>query len=168
MTTSIFGLITFGGVGIKSSVTLKGERSLEYAAEGATTAAIQAVRYSNLQFNQYPPQDCLPDGAVLTVPDTVTIPINQDQMVVDCAATVLPQGSPARPQDRVIAFYACTQTQLAGPPPNYCYAGNAILSATVDFQDVTSAGVYRCSSTDTTTCGTGENIVSWVIQTSDN
>src|SRR5579872_4413222 len=51
VTLSIFGLITFGGTGILNAANLQGQRSLEFAADGATTAAIQAVRYSNYQFN---------------------------------------------------------------------------------------------------------------------
>lgn len=165
---SIFSLITFGGVGTKNAVNLRGQRSLEYAAEGVTEAAIQAVRYSNDAFT-YPPVDCLPNGAALSEPgDSVTMTINGEQMVVDCAASALPANSPSRPQDRVVAFYACPVATLTGTPPA-CFPSNAIVAATVDFQDVSSAGVYQCSSsTGNATCGTGVAIVSWVLQTADN
>jgi hypothetical protein len=168
VTVSVFGLITFGGVGIKNAVNLKGERSLEYAAAGATEAAIQAVRYSDLSFS-YPPVDCLPDGAVLstTPPDTVTMTINNLTMVVDCATTVWPSSYQPRPQDRIVALYACLQSSLVGSTP--CGSGNAIISATVDFQDVSSGGIYDCSSaTGTATCGTGVAILSWVVQNADS
>ena len=168
VTFSIFGLITFGGVGIKNTVGLKSQRALEYAADGATTAAIQTVRYSYLSFNAYPPIDCLPDGAVLSAPDSVTMTINSEQMVVDCSSTSLPSNLSPRPQDRVIAFYACTTSQLTTGPEPYCFAGNSIVTATVDFQDVSNGGVYDCSNINTATCGTGESIVSWVVQTADN
>lgn len=168
VTFSVFGLITFGGVGIKNTVGLKSQRALEYAADGATTAAIQAVRYSYLPFSAYPPSDCLPDGAVLSASDNVTMTINGDQMVVDCSSTILPSNLSPRPQDRVIAFYACTSSQLSGGPQNYCFAGNSIVTATVDFQDVSTGGVYQCSNINTTTCGTGESIISWVVETADS
>jgi hypothetical protein len=173
VTLSIFGLITFGGVGILNSTNLQGQRSLEYAADGATSAAIEAVRYSDDSFHDYRPEDCLPDGAVLTlVTDPSTNPplgesttsqmsIDGDAMMVDCI-TGLPNSSV--PQfTRVVTFYACLQT--AAP----CTANNSIVAATVDFEDVSSAGVDDClSSTDSSTCGSGEVISSWVVQTSDN
>jgi hypothetical protein len=169
VTTAIFGLITFGGAGIMNATNLKGQRSLEYAADGAATAAIQAVRYSYLPFG-YPPVDCLPDGAILTInpPDNVTMTINGDQMVVDCAASILPPNYPPQPQGRVIAFYACQQADLTGSPLA-CYSGNAIVAVTVAFQDTSSAGVYECSTpTNTATCGTGESIISWDVQTAND
>ena len=171
---SVLSLITFGGVGIKNTVNLKGQRNLEYAADGATSAAIQAVRYSYQTFSAYPPTDCLPDGAVFTSGDTVTITINSNIMVVDCTATVrppnsLPVNSSTRPEDRVIAFYACTTLQLtaSGGQP-YCYAGNAIVAATVDFEDVSAGGFYECSNTNASTCGTGEAVESWAVQNANS
>lgn len=164
---STLGLITFGGVGLKDATSLQGQRSLEYAADGATEAAVQAVRYSSLAFS-YPPVDCLPDGAILTMPDSVTMTINGDLMVVDCAATVLPSNLPARPLDRVIAFYACPLNALIGTPPT-CFSGNAVVAATIDFQDVSPSGVHQCSSASgSATCGTGVATISWVVQNADN
>lgn len=166
---SIFGLVTFGGVGIKNTVNLKGQSSLEYAADGATEAAIQAVRYSYQSFSvpAWPPEDCLPDGAVLQEPgDTVTMTIDGDDMAVDCVATILPSGSTPRPQDRIIAFYACLQTGAGAPAT--CYSSNAVVSATIDFEDVSPAGIHECSATNTTTCGLGVAVVSWDVQTANN
>jgi hypothetical protein len=164
---STLGLITFGGVGIKDATSLQGQRSMQYAADGSIEAAIQAVRYSYLPFG-YPPVDCLPDGAILTMPDNTTMPVNGQQMVVDCAATVLPSSVPPRPLDRIIAFYACPTSGLVGSPPT-CFSGNAVVAATIDFQDVSASGVHQCSSaTNEATCGTGVATISWVIQNADN
>jgi hypothetical protein len=175
VTFAIFGLVTFGGVGILNSTNLKGQRSLEYAADGAITAAIQAVRYSPDGFSNPQPVSCLPDGAVLQLTSdgneasstaSMMIPPNGPNgvsMAVDCIAGL----SSTTPQfTRVVTFYACPQTN----GPVLCVAGNSVVAATVDFEDVTSSGVDQCSaSTDTLlTCGVGEEIATWVVQTSDN
>lgn len=169
VTLSIFGLITFGGVGILNSTNLKGQRSLEYAADGATTAAIQAVRYSPFYFSNPQPEDCLPDGAVLSLPNnggfassTPSITIDGVSMTVDCIEGITATSTPQF--TRVVTFYACLAS--LGVP---CTAINSIVTATVDFEDVTLTGVEQCSSaTQTSTCGTGEVINSWVVQTAND
>jgi len=161
VTLSIFGLITFGGVGILNASSLQGQRSLEYAADGATSASIQAVRYSYFAFNNPQPVDCLPDGAVFTQPSTTaSMSIDGDNMTVDCI-TGLPDSSVTQ-FTRVVTFYACLQT--AAP----CTANNSVVAATVDFEDVSPAGVDDClNATDASTCGIGEVISSWVVQTAN-
>jgi len=171
VTLSIFALITFGGVGILNATNLQGQRSLEYAADGATSASIQAVRYSYYPFTNPQPVDCLPDGTVLTLPfnhstntyesTTSDITIDGENITVDCIAG---QPDPSGAQfSRVVTFYACLQA--AAP----CTANNAVVAATVKFEDVSQAGVDQClSATDTSTCGTGEVISSWVVQTANN
>jgi len=171
VTLSILALITFGGVGILSASNLQGQRSMEYAADGATTASIQAVRYSSYSFGNAQPVDCLPDGAVLTLAlnpttnmyqsTTAEMSINGNDMVVDCISGLPVQSVPQF--TRVVTFYACLR---ANAP---CTANNSIVAATVDFEDVSSAGVNLCTSaTVASTCGTGEVISSWVVQTADN
>jgi hypothetical protein len=171
VTFSILGLITFGGTGIKDAASLEGQRSLEYAADGATTAAIQAVRYSYYTFSNTTdnpqPQECLPNGASFSLPDSAPpMTINGVPMMVDCIAG-LPSSS--TPQfTRVITFYACTASN--------CSASNAVVAATVDFEDVNANanGVDECSPPpvgggpfETTTCGMGETIQTWDVQTAN-
>lgn len=173
VTLSIFGLITFGGTGILNATNLEGQRALEYAADGATSASIQAVRYSYFSFSKNTPQpvDCLPDGAVLTLPlnpstntnesTTADMAINGDDITVDCIGglsdSTVPQFT------RVVIFYACLQTVAP------CTTNNSVVAATVDFEDYSPTHVDQCvSATDTATCGTGEVISSWVVETADN
>jgi len=162
VTIAIFGLVTFGGVGIKNAANLKGQRSLEYAADGATAAAVQAVRYSYFTFNNPQPVDCLPDGAVLTIPSTTaSMTINNDQVTVDCILG--PQPTPPVAQfTRVVTFYACPQSVAP------CNGNNSVVIATIDFEDVNSSGVGQCSATNTSTCGIGEVVGNWVVQTANS
>jgi hypothetical protein len=166
---SVLGLLTFGGNGIKDATSLQGQRSLEYAADGATTAAIQAVRYSYYAFNGPPttntnftnaPGDCLPDGAVLTLPDTASMTIDGVTMTVTCTGALYTIPTPQQ-NTRVITFYACLQGS--------CTSSNAILAATVAFQDLSPGGIYGCyDAPDSTTCGTGVVIQSWTFETANN
>ena len=161
VTISIFGLITFGGTGILNATNLEGQRSLEFAADGAATAAVQAVRYSNLGFNTTSVEDCLPDGAVLNPasPTPQTMTVNGITMTVDCTATQLPASQPN--VTRAIAFYACQQAP--------CLANNSVVEAIVYFDDSSASGLDECSSpTETATCGAGMTIDSWVVETANN
>lgn len=170
---AIYGLVTFGGVGILNATSLKGQRSLEYAADGATSTAIQAVRYSPYAFSNPQPESCLPDGAELQLTSssneasgTNFITINDVTMGVDCIASI----ASTTPQfTRVVTFYACLQPN-APTTPTACVASNSIVAATVDFEDVNSSGVDNCSvSSDTlSTCGMGEEVASWTVQTANN
>jgi hypothetical protein len=164
LSLSIYGLVTFGGIGIKNTVNLKGQQSLEYAADGATEASIQAVRYSNYAWN-YPLGnlqlvDCLPDGAIFAAPSTTpSLTINNTPITVDC---IPGPPSPASHVTRVVTFYACPQ---AVSP---CSAANSVVFATVDFEDVTPTGSDQCNNTNIMTCGMGEIITSWVVQTAND
>jgi hypothetical protein len=166
MSISVLGLLTFGGTGITNATNLQGQRSLEYGADGATTSAIQAVRYSYDAFNNPQPTGCLPDGATLALPDTTpSITINNVAFMVECIAG-LPSTIPQ--YTRVITFYACVLQSS-------CSASNAIIAATVDFEDVSQTDLDECAAPvtsgapfNTTTCGTGETISSWVVETADN
>jgi hypothetical protein len=169
VTLSIFGLITFGGTGILNATNLQGQRSLEFAADGATTAAIQAVRYSNYAFTTTGVEDCLPDGTVLapTAPTgsgTKTMVVNQIPISVDCTAATSspPSGT------REINFYACQQTS-SSYATTQCLANNSILVAKVSFDDVSSSGLDACSyPPNSATCGSGMTIEGWVDQTANN
>jgi len=176
VTFSIFGLITFGGTGIKDATSLKGQRSLEYGADGATTAAIQAVRYSYDTFNNPQPQGCMPDGATLALPEpnTTSITIAEDgsnyAFVTDCIAG-LPSAVPQ--YTRVVTFYTCLYNSSNPSVP--CTSNDAVVAATVDFEDTSQSDLDECSAPVTTggtfstaTCGTGETISTWVVQTADN
>ena len=111
VSVTLLALISMSGNDIKSSVNLESERSLEYAAAGATNAAIRAVRYSYYAFNGttgHSSDDCLPDGAAFTNPDgnTTSMTLNGIVMRVDCSGT-LNAGSQ---NTRVVTFDACNLT----------------------------------------------------------
>jgi hypothetical protein len=165
---SVLGLITFGGTGLLNATNLQGQRSLEFAADGATSAAVQAVRYSYNQFSPSSIEDCLPDGAVLTPSSTgsQTMFINGLYMTVDCA-----QAPPPLPPNvtRSINFYACVQQGAVAQVPPNCLANNAVVVATVNFDDVSTSGLYACASaTVSSTCGTGMTIGNWIVETANN
>ena len=169
---SVLGLLTFGGTGIKNAASLQGQRDIEYAADGATTAAIEGVRYSfeNYESNTYqwptgpaapsptppigtpPTAPCLPSGAS-------QVTIDGDAMVVSCL------GTPTQQTDtRVITFYACLLPSGNAANTYPCSSNDDVVAATVDFQDVSSSGIYDCSDAqDMTTCGTGMVVTSWIV-----
>jgi len=155
---TLLALISMSGNDIKNSVNLESERSLEYAAAGATNAAIQAVRYSYYAFNGstgHSGDDCLPDGAAFTNPDgnTNSMTLNGIVMRVDCSG-MLNAGSQ---NTRVVTFDACDLTT--------CTAANSVIVATVDFQDYSTSGSYQCTSQEViSSCGTGFVIASWIVQ----
>jgi hypothetical protein len=154
---SVLGLLTFGGTGIKDAASLQGQRSVEYAADGATTAAIQTVRYSYEAYdgNTNPAGDCLPTGSTIMIPEDG---VNYT-LTVDCSGTLEAAPTPQQ-YTREVSFYACMQSS--------CSESNAIVAATVDFQDLSSVtGVDGCDSSDTSTCGTGMVISDWIVKNID-
>ena len=153
---SVLGLLTFGGTGITDATSLQGQRALQYAADGAVTASIQSVRYTSNYYavvNQEPTTDCLPNGAT-------SMTLDGDQMTVGCTGTL---ALPVPQQNtRVITFYGCLGSATGTASP--CLSSNAIIAATVDFQDISSSGFYDCSDpADSLTCGTGMTMANWVV-----
>ena len=155
---TLAALVGMSGNDIRNSVNLQSERSLEYAAAGATNAAIQSVRYSYYAFNGTSGKsgdDCLPDGAAFTNPDanTTSMTLNGIVIHVDCSGT-LNAGSQ---NTRVVTFDACNQAT--------CTSANSVIVATVDFEDYATSGAYQCTSQEViSSCGTGFVIASWIVQ----
>ena len=138
----IVALLTVGGNSFLVTAHLRTQRSLEYAADGATDAAVQAVRYS---YNPYATTaDCLPQSVA-------SMTISGVAITVDCSGT----GPALSAQTRVVTFWACQQTT--------CTSSNAIVTAQVTFDDYSATGAYSCSSASVTTCGTGMTIDSWTV-----
>lgn len=81
---AVAGLVTFAGTALMDTAQLKSTRALQYAADGATDIAIQAVRYSPDAYEKptlspaTPPQNCLGPNSVL---------INGFHISVDCTGT---------------------------------------------------------------------------------
>jgi hypothetical protein len=142
ISVSIVALLTVGGNSLLVSSQLRTQRSIEYAADGATDAAVQAVRYS---YNTYTTAaDCLPESVA-------SMTISGIAVTVDCSGT----GPALSSQTRIVTFYACQQTA--------CTSSNAIVTAQVTFDDYSATGAYSCSSASVTTCGTGMTINSWTV-----
>jgi hypothetical protein len=141
-------LVSATGSDILNSSNLKAQRSLEYAADGATSLATQNVRYSGNNYST--PGDCLPNGSSVSL-DGVNV-------TVDCSQQ---QFDPVSGVTRVVNFYACTAAS--------CTSGNAVLQAQVTFDDYSVTNSYSCSpGGPTSTCGTAMTINTWILKTANN
>jgi hypothetical protein len=141
-------LVSATGSDLLNSSNLKTQRSLEYAADGATSMATQRVRYSGATYAT--PGDCLPNGSSVSL-DGVNV-------TVDCSQQ---QFDPVSGVTRVVNFYACTAAS--------CTSGNAVLQAQVTFDDYSVTNSYSCSpGGPTSTCGTAMTVNTWILKTANN
>jgi hypothetical protein len=153
-------LLTFTGNDLTNTSNLRSQRSLEYAADGATDAALQAVRYSESAYRGGP-QPCMPDDAPF-------MSINGDEITVDCgngtrsARTSCISTSVLPCETRSVNLYACEGTGTCTST-----SSRLQLQAVVAFDDYSSSNVLMCQrggSASTATCGTGMAVVSWVVR----
>jgi hypothetical protein len=142
---ALLALVNFAGGALLNTVNLNSQRGLEYAADGATTAAAQATRYS---YNTYTsPGNCLPGGQT-------SMTINGIAISVQCSAVNFNPNSAAT---REVLFLACR----AGS----CTMANSIIQASVTYDDYSTSGSYVCGpATGTETCGSGMTVNSWLVQ----
>jgi len=168
VSVAVLAVLGFAGNGLLSTAQLKAQRSLEYAADSATNAAVQGVRYSPYAFDggtyggvvSPTDSDCLPNGPALVIPDVAVMTINGQSMTVDCATANLP---PTPQATRTVNFYAC----LTAKAP--CTQAKAIVYAQVGYNDYSQFDIYLCSdSADVGTCGTGMTINQWIVETGNN
>ena len=145
---AVSALLSLGGGSLLDTAQFRTLRATDYAADGATDAAVQAVRYSSDAYNVGGPSSCLPDALS-------SIPISGVAISVDCIGTLSKSD-----QTRVVDFFACLSTG--------CSASNAILQAQVTFDDYSTTDSYTCNTSATTTCGTGMEINSWVINAANS
>ncbi len=132
-----------------NSSNLKAQRSVEYAADGATTMAVQTARYSPSTYIQPGPSDCLPGGSPQNI-DTVEI-------WVECTGI---HYDPTSEVTRIIDFRACTTKD--------CPNGSVILRARVVFDDYSAAHIGDCAPNMSSTCGTAMTIESWILETANH
>ncbi len=159
----MLSLLSLTGNDIINASNLQSERSLDYAADGATTASMQAVRYSNTLGSSSAAQPCMPNGAS-------SITVNGVQVTVDCARGRRPNPMCIKPNPsslmcttRVVDFFAC------GGAGSSCTATSQalVLSAQAAFDDYPSSpgSTDNCSvSTGTETCGIGMAVDSWSVR----
>lgn len=165
MSVTLLAIVNFAGDALINTANLKGQRALEYSADAATDAAIQTVRYSYYAFDgtTNASGDCVPDGTVLILPDTATMPaVNGSTMTVTCSGVINRDPVTHQPQQntRTVTFTTCEQAT--------CTNSNAIIVAIVTFQDYSTAGIYKCTSApDSATCGTGDIVQSWIEKTAN-
>jgi hypothetical protein len=147
----LVALATAASDDLVNSNNLAGQRSLEYAADGATTLAAQSVRYSGQSYSTTP-TSCLPGGSVT---------INKKTIYVDCTYQSPPNAGSVT---RAINFYACGTA--AG-----CSSSNAIVQAQVYYNDYPPGNGTTPICTpggETSTCGTAMTINSWIVETGNN
>lgn len=163
-------LLTLTGNDLLNSSNLRTQRSVEYAADGAADAAVQAVRYSESAY-MGAPQACLPSTPPAGSPSSITIGEASNpgvQITVDCgngarsrrsclSRTVLPCVT------RSVSVYACQGTGTCTSTSPHLQ-----LQATVGFDDYSATNVLLCSRTSTATCGTGMAIESWLVRGSNS
>jgi len=164
----LLALVSMSGNDLLNTSNLKTQRSLEYAADGATTAAVQAVRNSYLAYNGTVGAVgalCTPDGP--SGASVVMTQVDGDAMIVDCTSQAYnPPSSPSpSAQTRVVNFDTCTGTSTTA---GACTAAKALIQAQVTYDDYAPSGGYSCGPGNTTTCGTAEIIDSWVVETANN
>jgi Tfp pilus assembly protein PilX len=133
---TLVALLNLTGSDLLNSSNLRSERILEYAADSATTAAVQQVRFSG---NPYTTSgSCMPTGMVI---QDSQVPART--LVVDCSG----QPPAVSPASRIVQFFACTSST--------CDSSNAIVKANVTFNDYASNGNLAF--------GSGMIINSWLV-----
>lgn len=163
-------LLSLTGNDILNASNLQSQRAVAYAADGATTAAIQAVRYSDTPFTT--PQSCLPNGAPSISLDGLVMSVTCDgksqngRDTPGCYKDVSNSNLPCT--TRVVNFVACSGVSI-------CSAASSswLLQATVAFDDYKpnppADPVDVCAlSNGTETCGIGMAVVSWLVGGADS
>jgi hypothetical protein len=146
---AVVSLATMTTNDILNSTNLTSQRSIEYSADGATSMAVQNVRYSGNPYSSAP-ANCLPNGSSAT--------LNGVSMSVDCTQQ---QFDPVSGVTRVINFYACRT--------GTCSSTNAILQAQITFDDYSVSNSYLCTpGVSVSTCGTAMTVDSWILETANN
>lgn len=142
---SLLGLVTFTGSALINSAQLQTQRNLEYAADGATDIAVQAVRYRPSAFTASPPQACL--GAASVTLDGHPFSVYCHGYITDIPIGGTPTGSTTSgsTQVRTVALFSIGTTfigyeisdvsgAIPTTPPTFVLSqthanGTAILSA---------------------------------------
>lgn len=154
-----FLFIVLGGAAasdLTNSGNLTSQRSVEYAASGATNMAVQTVRYSGQQYATS--ADCLPNGSSVT--------INGRAVFVDC---VQQSFSALSGVTRVINFFTCTVSTAIPVGASTCTSADALVSALVTYDDYDSTNHYHCIPGGLlSSCGSSMTVSSWVVQSVNN
>jgi hypothetical protein len=165
----VTGLAAWSGNDIKNIGNIKSGRSALYAADGAVQTAIWNVRYA------YPPGI---SNGTSTTPWTGfcpsftgagTNPMSLDGWSIDVTCSmVVNEGSSPNSRTVTLSAYPAYPSRCNGSGCN----GNPLVTAQVQFNDFSSLLANSCPVDNaatwtyepTTSCGTGEVVVSWVVQ----
>jgi hypothetical protein len=181
----LLALLDFTSSDLLNSSNLKSQASLEYAADGATDAAVQWVRYGgrvdNDSCGEYEQLGDYDDFCLYVFDDTTgTTPAAPGMTLSDptLPALCLPNGAPSvtmaqggpsiavyclndglasssTSAQRSVIFSACPSSES----PSAC-TSSPILQAQVEFKDYSIAGAISYGSQMT--------ILSWVVETANN
>jgi Tfp pilus assembly protein PilX len=163
MTTALTSWVT---ADLKNTSKFTSAQSIESAANSATEAALQSVRYDfeSATINAKPPVPCwttpLPAGQI-----TITEQNFSQSFSVFCSTLYQPSST----KTRTVTISTCTYSASASAAAT-C-AANPLLQAVVIFNAYPSVGASQCTPivppnnppADQTTCGAGMTIVSWAF-----
>jgi hypothetical protein len=144
---ALASLMGLASSSILNSNNLATQRSIDYAADGAITVAVQSVRYSG---NDFSPSDYSP-----CMPSAPPVVINGQTIYTTCIQQLF---NPSSGTTRVINFYACTDSA--------CTSSTSLAQARVTFDDYSTGNTYVCTyEGDTSTCGSSMTVNSWTVNT---
>lgn len=152
----VLGLLNLNGNDLLNTGSLRSQRGLEYAVDGAVDAAMQSIRYNGegTTGSQSAPTACLSSA----------MSINTYDIAVECGGTDV-SGI------RTVYFYAC---QVALIADSTCSSANplskeSLLDAEAQYDDVASGQTLpQCGGGVTTSCGESMSVVSWVVESANS
>lgn len=146
----VTGLTAWSGNDIKNIGNFKTTRSAVYAAGGAIQIATWNIRYSY--------QGTGSGFCPTSDSSTSTDPFTLDNEAIDVWCTITTNEGSSDSRKVTLSAYP-----VADCSPTGC-SGSPYIQSEVIFNDYSSTNVNECSSTTTTTCGSGQTVVSWVVQ----
>jgi hypothetical protein len=153
MSLLILTMATFTKTGIVAVGQLRNVRNSEFAASGTGNVTVQKLRYNSASYTT--PAACSPG------PSNV-VTIGPSSMVAYCSGSYdfySPTGA-----TRTITVRVCT----AGETMAQCTLGTGALmpwlTFVVVFDDWSAYDQNQCAGAQTSTCGTGMSVKSWVLR----
>lgn len=183
ISVTILALLGLGSGDLLNTSNLKDTRNLSYAADGATTVAVQSVRYTYYAYDgSSGPSGDLASGTPCNPTAAWPLTVDGYQMVVDCAwdTNETYSNTVTTSQTRWIDFYTCPYNGAASlqqgycvPPAEYVPGGAgapALLVATVVFDDYNEFDVGTCGpgAGNQATCGSGQTVNSWIVENANS
>lgn len=162
----LVAVINLAGNSLLNTNNLHQQRAVEFAADGATNAAVQWVR------NSCPPGSGATNCAgMYTGSEPSCLPSNAPSMTLNGATVVVYCTGDVGAGSRTVQFYTCR----SGVASSSCNttgsnAGNLLLQATVSYYDLNPDDTDTCTTTSPSpnSCGIGMSVQNWNVNTSDN